>query len=856
MNHLLSATILLFAVWPAYYLLLRYSDRYSLNRLLLLLVMVAVVTLPFVNFSSPAPVVTQSIQGTISYLEEGVITGGGSIDPVPKEIRYDENGGEILIANRTAVTFFMLPKMYYFGLKLLIVVLGFRLLFILILHLRSRLNGDGTYRLLHPSAKPGQAYTFGRNLYFSTDVPDDRDFNHILAHERIHARQLHSLDILLSEVFLCIFWFHPAAWWLRAKMRANLEFLVDQAVISSGADRRDYQLALVRQSQGAYGLALALPFSEPTLKSRIFRMTGIPEYRVIAVVAAVVLVFWLGVSLLVINGNLFDDAPHGREYLEAAAHPGDPYYEYYQNTLPEELTTLEIYTNRMVTVDEYLQLRAILGKVPGAKLFVFKNAFDEGYSLELSHGKQEAGAIHKLTVVPSNQYVSMLGIEKIGDYFPIAINMDFNSGMPSGEAGFSIYGLTKVQSDYTSNHSLLMPETMADNLMVYVNQKRIELVENDKEPARLNGVDISEFDAADWPKVLVEGRTQLSPIKRIEKLLNVKPGAIRSFSQVSTSSVEGTYREWYDALGFLKDQPMLTYYNDRPVTLDFLLDTDFGKNAMIQHAVNYDTPMGIYALQVLDDYPDVEVVRSGRVIKVDLSGGEATPPTEVNLYFRRLPTPQEVAQIRPYLAAFPDHGLRVFQDCKHLEGDYTLYFGDDFGAKITGFSQLAVGEVYDGPLRFQLKREASGEVTGTTHKPGPKPENAPNTEVFLMIDGVYVNIYSDNPTPYSKLTLDPAPDAVAIGCKINAIERPLMDVWRGKSPWVYTYKAVHAGMVEGFEAMLMERGLGDRPRQFYVNDLEVTREFFTSYQGGKYAYVRIGGWSGRENTPVILEIVD
>ena len=372
MNHLLSVTILLFAVWPAYYLLLRYSDRYSLNRLLLLLVMVAVVTLPFINFSSPAPVVTQSIQGTISYLEDGVITGGASIEPLPKAIVYDEQGEEIYLGSSTTIIFNLLPSMYYLGLGLLTLVLGFRLLFILGLHLRSRPNGDGSYRLLHPKAKAGQAFTFGHNLYFSADVPNNPDFDHILTHERVHARQLHSLDILLSEVFLCIFWFHPAAWWLRTKMRANLEFLVDKAIISSGADRRDYQLALVRQSQGAYGLALALPFSEPSLKSRIVRMTGLPEYRVVGIIATVALLFWFGISLLVINGSSFDDVPQGQEYLEAAAHPGDPYYEYYQSTLPEEFTSLEIYTSRMVTVDEYLQLRAILGKVPGAKLYVYK----------------------------------------------------------------------------------------------------------------------------------------------------------------------------------------------------------------------------------------------------------------------------------------------------------------------------------------------------------------------------------------------------------------------------------------------------------------------------------------------------
>jgi hypothetical protein len=866
MNHLLSATIFLFAVWPAYYLLLRYSDRYSLNRLLLLLVMVAVVTLPFIDLSSPAPAVTQSIQGSISYLEEGVLTGGGSIDPVPKEIRYDEKGAEIYIANRTAVTIFFLPKMYYFGLGLLTLVLGFRLLFILGLHLRSRLNGDGTYRLLHPSAKPGQAFTFGLNLYFSVDVPDDTDFDHILTHERVHARQLHSLDILLSEVFLCLFWFHPAAWWLRYKMRANLEFLVDKAVISSGSDRRDYQLALVRQSAVAQGLALALPFSEPTLKSRIARMTGMPEYRVVAAIATVALVFWLGVSLLVINGSPFDDAPQGDEYLEASAHPGDPYYEHYQNTLPEELTSLEIYTNRMVTVDEYLQLRAILGKVPGAKLYVYKNAFDEGYSLEMSYGKQEAGAIHKLTVVPSNQYVSMLGIEKIGDYFPIAMNMDLNPTLPSGEAGLLVYGLTKVQSDYTPNLSLLMPETMGDNLIVYVNKIRSNLLntkvkvgpltgaDKSKVTVRVNGVNVSTLGAASWPEILVEGRTPLSPLKRIEKLLNVKPGVIKSFSQVSASSVEGTYRGWYDSLGFPKGQPMLAYYNDRPVTLDFLLDTDFGKNAMIQHAVNYDTHMGRYALQVLDDYPDVEAVRSGRVFKVDLSGNDDTPVTEGNtqiesdedaaqvaamtatdiaalynakevnldLFLKRLPMPAEVDQLNVYLEQLVQKKISVFQDCSKPEGDYSLQL-ETAGTSFFGFEGWPAGSREENPVRLQINKNGSGGMGHATFRPAPLPEGTPNADVLLRINEAWVSVHSAGVVPYTSATLDPGPLKFKLRCllDLNPDNVNAYNIWTATRT---SFKNATVG--EEVLELLQSQELEGVPIRYFIGEEEVSADVF------------------------------
>ncbi len=868
MTTLLAATLLLFLLWPAYALLLRYSDRYGLNRFLLLLAMAAVGALPFVSLPSPAPMATQSVRGTVAYLEESV-RPSVAVVPQDQSAYLSDAGGEMLEevpAEATSVD--VLPLVYGIGLGIMLLVLGVRLLLILALHLRSRLNGDGTYRLLHPGASPGQAFTFGRNLYFSIDVPDDADFRHILAHERVHARQGHTVDILLSELFLCVFWFHPAAWWLRTKTRANLEYLVDRAVVSGGADRRDYQLALVRQSQGAYGLALALPFSEPTLKSRIARMTGLPEYRVVALLASVALVFWLGVTLLVVNGTVFGDAPPtGTDYLEAAAHPGDPYYEHYQRTLPEELTSLEIYTNRMVTLDEYLQLRAILAKVPGAKLYVFKNRFDEGYSLELRYGDSDRAYAHRLHPEPLVENTSFLGLvygsKSTGaepELMGIQADLVGNSGSPEG----LIFHFTDNRKGPALDFFKRRKDDLDGDLQVYVNFQQINLLErsnNDVVPVKINGTEISDFGADDWLKITVEGRTPLEPNERLRLILGLPATRQQneSTSFLSARQKEGTYRKWYEGFGFPKGQPVFARYNDRNVSLDFLLDTEFGEQSMIQHGVVYDTPMDLYALQVIDDVPLPDFSWS---LKLNDPPGDIFPAADkIDLFFRRLPTPAEVAKIRPYLSSFPDHGIRVFQDCNHSEGEYTLYLGNDFGAKNSGFSPLAEGEAYDGPLHFSLWRQTSGKVKSINHKPGPEPENAPNSDVFLLIDGVYVNIHSANAEPYTKANLDSAPDAAALKCKLSGLKPAspsLKNFWPNltRSFWMYTYKATHPGMLEGFHARLEEEGFGDRLAICYINDRVVTNEEFDRYQGGEGSYVRMGTWSNLDKTPVVMEIVD
>ena len=77
--------------------------------------------------------------------------------------------------------------------------------------------------------------------------PDDytlREMQEILAHEKAHVAQKHSLDMLLSEFVCIVFWFNPAVWLLRHEIRQNLEFLADQDVMEAGYNRKNYQYHL------------------------------------------------------------------------------------------------------------------------------------------------------------------------------------------------------------------------------------------------------------------------------------------------------------------------------------------------------------------------------------------------------------------------------------------------------------------------------------------------------------------------------------------------------------------------------------------------------------------------------------
>jgi hypothetical protein len=661
MNYLISASILLLAVWPMYHLLLRYSEKYTLNRLLLLLAFVTVVALPFVSFSSPVPEVTETLQGTITYLEDGVTSGGASIDPVPSDIYYNKAGEEIRIANPAVVTFNMLPKVYYLGLGLLTLVLGFRLLLLLSLHLRSRLSSNGQYRLLHAGASSGQAFTFGTSLYFSADVVNGPDFDHVLAHERVHARQGHSLDILLSELFLCALWFHPAAWWLRAKMRANLEFLVDKAVISGGADRRDYQLALVRQSAAAQGLALTLPFSEPSLKSRISRMTGLPEYRVVGIVATFALLFWLGTAAVVINGqkgestlnwenaerpvlNTAEGGPTATEFLYGA---------YVSQAMPDEIDAFELYFKRLPTPGEYLQLKAIMREFPHTEFSIYEpcNGTPGTYVMQLSHYlKQEAvfrTPLREGELIPHHFVFSLdkrttsqpipndLPLDSYGYYEPRIDNTTYeiietDEGLGAFDGtetrlinnGVPPWGVQRMADAWRVN--------IQEDLEVYINGKRFELlpepdvkfedgmqfagyVDGDKE--EWHGVEGKVTDPNALPSSLdaAPSLTYVPPNARMACLLGMEgnpKGMIRRVID-SRSGPKGYLKAYIDGslMALIPNDNSvpyrvnnnLLYLNDVLISKEELLKMDWPRGTYLQIGRNSNIVDGPTIIQVITD---------------------------------------------------------------------------------------------------------------------------------------------------------------------------------------------------------------------------------------------------------------
>ncbi len=90
-------------------------------------------------------------------------------------------------------------------------------------------------------------HTFWETIFVNQEQYENGKIGEeVLIHELTHARQNHSLDILIIEILKTIFWFNPILYFYKTAIQLNHEFIADDRVLSGGADIADYQALLLR----------------------------------------------------------------------------------------------------------------------------------------------------------------------------------------------------------------------------------------------------------------------------------------------------------------------------------------------------------------------------------------------------------------------------------------------------------------------------------------------------------------------------------------------------------------------------------------------------------------------------------
>ena len=120
-------------------------------------------------------------------------------------------------------------------------------------------------------------FSFLNYIFYNPDAHNPSERRMILDHERAHARQLHTVDILLGRLAGIVLWPNPLMWWYQKLIHQNLEYLADSHAVRETSSLREYQYALLKISGNTPPLTLTHNFYNSFIKNRILMLHQHPS---------------------------------------------------------------------------------------------------------------------------------------------------------------------------------------------------------------------------------------------------------------------------------------------------------------------------------------------------------------------------------------------------------------------------------------------------------------------------------------------------------------------------------------------------------------------------------------------------
>ncbi|MCL6265172.1 M56 family metallopeptidase [Flagellimonas myxillae] len=247
--HLLKSSGVMLLFLGCYLLLLRNETFFNGNRWFLLGGIGLALLAPFAPITETVLVAPLNVyQSTYSVVPTEVSNSKGIFDFLDWE---------------TAVLLAYLLGVLFFGGRLLLQFLAIK-----------KLIKSGMLYKDHPfyhvrTLRDVSPFSFFRYIFYHKETFDPSELKSVIAHEKVHAREYHSVDILIMEAVMVLFWFNPFIWWYRNCLKQNLEFLADAKSCSEGEGKKFYQYLMLKQVLGPHRLTLANPFYNSLIKKRI-----------------------------------------------------------------------------------------------------------------------------------------------------------------------------------------------------------------------------------------------------------------------------------------------------------------------------------------------------------------------------------------------------------------------------------------------------------------------------------------------------------------------------------------------------------------------------------------------------------
>jgi TonB family protein len=266
LNYLLQTNLYLILFMGFYTVILRNETYFKQNRIFLNGSIILSFTIPFLN----SPWFNDLF--LTNKIRESAI--------VPANFIFETIVVEDVEKSKTWATSDLFLFIYIIGLTFFFLRFIFRLL-----KLKSKLKEE-----------KGSAFSFFNKLIVDKNLPNA---DTIINHERVHIRELHSVDIILAELSSIINWFNPIIYLYKKEIMQIHEFIADEEAAKHMKCKSQYAMLLFNNAMGINPGQLTNNFFNNSILKRRIKMlnktksskTGLWKYGLSAPLFTLMLIF-------------------------------------------------------------------------------------------------------------------------------------------------------------------------------------------------------------------------------------------------------------------------------------------------------------------------------------------------------------------------------------------------------------------------------------------------------------------------------------------------------------------------------------------------------------------------------------
>lgn len=224
--YFLQVNLGLLIFYLTYYLGLRRSKHHLHLRFFLLASALFSMFIPFVSIYTPK-------SNTLIELD------------LQEILIYRLNGNTIGVSELSIAS--IVSSIYFIGFAITAMVIIYQLLGIIYIIWKGEKYQRNGYVLVRANTKTSP-FSFFR--YLIVDKNTDEPENEIIIHEKVHIRQLHSVDVLFMEALKIVFWFNPIIYLYKNSLKELHEYLADKEVLRETEKPEIYVNLIMAQALG------------------------------------------------------------------------------------------------------------------------------------------------------------------------------------------------------------------------------------------------------------------------------------------------------------------------------------------------------------------------------------------------------------------------------------------------------------------------------------------------------------------------------------------------------------------------------------------------------------------------------